>query len=177
METLPLFTSLSPGTVAAAATLGLLLSVSCGLRAFLVPFVFSLGAKLGWIDIGPAFAWMGSTLAVATFGIAIVVELIADKIPAVDHAFDSLHLLLKPALATLTGAALLQGPDGNPLLACVLGLCTTGALAGITHVTKAGVRLGSSATTVGAGNPVLSLVEDAVAIGLTALLAWGAGQV
>ncbi len=176
MNPLSFVSSLSPESVAAAVTLGLLLSVSCGLRAFLAPFVFSLGARMGWIDIGPAFAWMGSDLAVATFGLAIAIELVADKVPAVDHAFDSLHLLLKPALATLAGAALLQGPGGNPLLACVLGLCTTGALAGITHVTKAGVRLGSSATTMGAGNPILSLTEDAVAIGLTALVAWGAGH-
>lgn len=166
----------SPGAAAAALGLGLLLSVSCGLRAFLAPFALSVCGYMGWLDLGPTFAWMSSGLAVATFSLAILVELVADKIPAVDHLFDSAHVFLKPALATLAGAALLQGPSGNPLLACVLGLCTSGAVAGITHVTKASVRVGSSATTVGAANPVLSIIEDGVAIGLTAALAWGATQ-
>ncbi len=174
MHTLALLESLSPATLGTAVALGLLLSVSCGLRAFVAPLTLAAGARLGWVDLGPSFTWMASDLALCTFGLAVAIELVADKFPAVDHAFDSLHVLVKPALATVAGAALLQGPDTSPLLACVLGLCTSGALAGVTHVTKASVRLGSSATTLGAGNPLLSLGEDVVAVGLTALLTWGA---
>jgi len=174
MTTVALLDSLSPATLGTAVALGLLLSVSCGLRAFLAPLALAAGARFGLVDLGQSFTWMASDLALLTFGLAVGIELLADKFPAIDHAFDSLHVLVKPALGTLAGAALLQGPDTSPLLACVLGLCTSGALAGVTHVAKASVRLGSSATTLGAGNPLLSFGEDVLAVGLTALLTWGA---
>ena len=165
--TLPVFlVAPSPASAASAVGLGLLLSVSCGLRAFLAPFALSACAYLGWVNLGADFAWMADGCVVATFGAAILIEVAADKFPAVDHMFDSMHLFLKPALATLAGAALLSGPGSSPLFASVLALCTTGALAGVTHVTKAGVRLGSSASTLGFGNPLLSLTEDAVAVAL-----------
>ncbi len=164
----------SPQSFAAATALGLLLSVSCGLRAFLVPFALSVAGYEHWITLGPDFQWMANGFVAATFSLAIMIELVSDKIPAVNHLFDSAHIVLKPVLAALAGAALLQGPNGNPMLACVVGLCTAGTVAGVTHLTKAGVRLGSAAGTGGVATPVLSLVEDAVSIGLTALLGWGA---
>ncbi len=175
MTTPAFLQSLTLENVAVAVVLGLLLSASCGLRAFLAPFALSFGMWMGWVSVGDSFAWMGHGAVVATFGIAIVLEVIADKFPTVDHAFDALHLVLKPLLGTLAGAALLQGPEVSPLFACVIGLCTTGALAGAAHVTKAGVRLGSTATTVGTGNPVLSVIEDIIAVALAAGLTWLAG--
>lgn len=154
-----------------ALGLGLVLSMSAGLRAFIPPFALSVLAYLGVVDLGSSLGWLGSSLAVTTFSLAIIVELLADKIPALDHAMDVVHVALKPAAGALTAYAFMDGSD--PLFAAVASVATGGVVAGGTHVLKAGVRLGSTATTGGAGNPLLSIAEDVVAIGLAALGTWG----
>ena len=52
----------------------------------------------------------------------------------------------------------------TPLQAAVLGLIAGSPAAGAVHVTKAKLRLASTATTAGVGNPFLSLLEDAGAL-------------
>jgi uncharacterized membrane protein len=162
-------------TVALALVLGLALSLSTGLRAFLAPFFLSVASWAGWVHPSAALAWMASPLAVVAFGSAIVFETAADKIPAVDHVMDSLHLFLKPVAGALVAMAMMQGVD--PVVGAVAGICTGGVVAGTMHVAKATVRVGSTATTVGMGNPVLSILEDVFAVGLAACAAIGAGAI
>ncbi len=161
-------------TVSLAIVLGLALSLSTGLRAFLAPFFLSLAAWFGWVELDGALGWMASGLAVGTFGCAILFEIAADKIPVVDHTMDALHVFLKPVAGTLVAMAMMEGVD--PLVASVAGLCTGGLIAGGTHLAKAAVRVGSTSTTAGAGNPVLSILEDVLAIGLAGAAALGAGM-
>lgn len=158
-------------TFGVAVGLGFLLSLSTGLRAFLAPFALSVGSFAGWIDLGETMSWIGSPLALGTFSAAILFEMASDKIPVLDHLMDTLHVFLKPAAGTLVAMSLFHGTD--PLVAAVLSLASGGAVAGVTHLTKASVRLGSSGTTGGTMNPVLSVVEDLVAVGLACLAAWG----
>lgn len=160
-------------TIALAVVLGLALSLSTGLRAFLAPFFLALGGWTGWIAFDGPLAWMSSGLAVTTFGLAIVFEIAADKFPAVDHLMDTLHVFLKPVAGTLVAMAMMEGVD--PVVAGVAGLCTGGLLAGGTHIAKASVRVGSTATTAGTGNPILSILEDIAAVVLAGAAALGAG--
>jgi uncharacterized membrane protein len=160
--------------VLSSLALGLILSLTCGLRAFLAPFAMACAQGLGWVDLGPNLAWIGSPLAIGTFGAAIVIEVLADKIPALDHAMDVMHTVLKPVTGALAAMALMG--DTDPVFAAVAALATGGVVAGGTHFTKALVRLGSSTTTAGAGNPILSLLEDLAALGLTAAGTWGLSQ-
>jgi len=69
---------------------------------------------------------------------------------------------VKPAAATLLAASMFTSMD--PVMASALGLVTGGAVAGGVHVVKAKARLASSVFTFGAGNPVLSLAEDVLAV-------------
>jgi hypothetical protein len=46
----------------------------------------------------------------------------------------------------------------------VLGLIAGSTAAGAVHVTKAKLRIASTATTAGAGNPFLSILEDVAAL-------------
>jgi hypothetical protein len=84
---------------------------------------------------------------------------------------DVLHTFFKPAAGALVGAAFMSGAD--PLFAGVAAVATGGAVALGTHAAKATVRVGSTCTTGGTCNPLVSLAEDAVAIGLGALATWG----
>ncbi len=149
--------------LAIATSLGLVLAASCGLRAFLPLFLVSALGAGGWIDLASPVAWMGTPLAAACFGSAVVVEVLADKIPVVDHAMDAVGLVLRPAAGSVAAMSMMNGAD--PLALCVFGLAAGGLVAGKVQVAKAGTRAGSTLTTGGLGNPVLSVVEDVVALG------------
>jgi hypothetical protein len=61
----------------------------------------------------------------------------------------------------------------DPTVAAILGLAVGAPLAFGLHAAKAGTRGASTATTLGAANPVLSFLEDIAALfmGLLAILA------
>jgi hypothetical protein len=145
-----------------AIGMGLALATTCGLRAFLPLLAISVLAAVGKIDLAEGFMWMASPTALVCFGTAVIVEMAADKIPAVDHALDAAGVLVKPTAAALVTASMVHGFD--PMLALVLGVMTGGVAAEAVHVAKAKARLMSSALTGTVANPVLSTAEDLAAI-------------
>jgi uncharacterized membrane protein len=148
-----------------ALTLGLLLSLSAGLRAFFAPAALAVAGWQGWVELPAALAWLAHPVSVLTFTAAVLCEVASDKIPLVDHAMDALHVVVKPATGALVALAALQGAP--PVVAAAAAIVTGGAVAGGAHVAKATVRAGSTATSAGAANPVLSLLEDGAAVALT----------
>ena len=141
--------------------LGLGLAASAGLRAFLPLLVAGAAGRLGVLELSDSFGWLASTPALVVFGVAVVAEVLGDKFPLVDHALDALHTLVKPVAGTLLAASVLT--ELPPLEATVLSLVTGGAVSEAVHLTKAKLRLLSTATTAGIGNPVLSVLEDLAA--------------
>jgi hypothetical protein len=139
--------------------MGLGLAACCGLRAFLPLLALGLAGRLQWIQLGAAYDWLGGTPALTVFGVAVVAELLADKVPIVDHAFDTAATLIKPVAGCLVVAPLVA--DWTPLSTGVLLMLAGGSLAGIVHLAKAQLRLLSTAFTGGFGNPALSTIEDA----------------
>lgn len=147
--------------------LGFSLAATTGLRAFLPLFVTSVAARMGYLTLGSSFSWMATDPALIVFGAAVVFEIAGDKIPALDHALDAAGVFVKPTAATILAGSMFTQMD--PVMACVAGLVTGGVVAGGVHVVKAKARLASSVTTFGAGNPVLSVAEDVVAVSGVAL--------
>lgn len=142
--------------------MGLALSSICGLRAFLPLAAVSALAWSGRLELTPDFLWLGHPVALLCFASAVLIETIGDKLPAVDHLLDGLGVLVKPVAATVVSAGFIQ--DVDPLLALVAALCSGGLVAEGVHLAKAKVRLLSSALTGTLGNPVLSVLEDVVAL-------------
>lgn len=157
-------------TLALSFGLGLMLAAATGIRAFIAPLLISAMANADIIQLDPQLAWLGSPVALATFVIAIVLEVAADKFPFLDHVMDALHVLVKPAAGALTMVTVLDGMDG--LVPAVGSLIAGGVVAGGTHIGKATLRLGSTATTAGAGNPILSIIEDVAALTLAGATAY-----
>ena len=141
--------------------MGFALAACVGLRTFLPLLVAGLLARAGYVDLGPSFEWMESTPALVVFGSALVFEILADKVPGLDHALHAVEAFVKPAAATLLAASLFTNLD--PLMAMTLGLIGGGAIAGAVHAVKGTTRLASSAATGGLANPFLSLADDIVA--------------
>ncbi len=94
-------------------------------------------------------------------GVFAIFELVADKIPAVDHIWDSTQTFFRPiAGIVLAIAAVGEVDPGIVLMAGIVG----GGLATGVHTTKSAVRLLSTSTTGGIGNPFISLIEDILVI-------------
>lgn len=138
--------------------MGLGLAACCGLRAFLPLLALGLAGRLEVVDLSGTYDWLNSTPALTVFGVAVAGELLADKVPLVDHAFDALATLLKPVAGALVVAPLVS--DWTPLQLTVLLMLAGGSVAGLVHVAKAQLRLASTALTAGLGNPLLSAAED-----------------
>ena len=153
---------MEPTTIVTGLCMGLALAATCGLRAFLPLFVVSLLSHLGHIEVSEGFEWMSSTLAVMALGAAVLLELMADKVPVVDHALDTVAVFVKPVAAMVAAASVMTEID--PLLSTVVGLVLGGSMAQGVHLVKAKLRLLSSALTATVANPFLSIIEDVLAL-------------
>ena len=141
---------------------GIALAATAGLRVFM-PFLFVGGmARFAHVPTPELLQWTASDAGILLLLVATLAEVLADKIPIVDHALDGVATFIKPAAGFILPFALLQ--DVSPMGAWVLGIAAGAPLAMGVHATKAGTRAVSSASTLGAGNPILSFVEDAWAV-------------
>src|SRR5262245_50681507 len=87
--------------------LAVALAACAGFRAWL-PLLLAGGvARLGWLDLGPAFQFIASDKALIIFAVATVLEIVGDKIPAVDHTLDVIGTPLRPAVGALLAASVL----------------------------------------------------------------------
>jgi hypothetical protein len=146
-----------------ALALAIALAASAGLRAWL-PLLLAGGlARLGVLDLGPSFGFLASNEALVLFGAATLIELVGDKVPAVDHALDVIGTPLRPAAGALLAASVL-GTVSDPLTALALGTAVGAPSALVPHAAKSALRTVSTTLTGGLANPVISLLEDAITV-------------
>jgi hypothetical protein len=150
-----------------AAALGVVLAATAGLRAFLPVFSASLAAWLTDMPLPGNLAWLEKPETVVIFGVATLLEILGDKVPLVDHVLDSVQVVSKPVLAALAATPFLY--QVSPEFAVGIGIVLGAPLALGVHGAKATARVGSTATTGGLGNPVLSMLEDVAAVGAIVL--------
>lgn len=151
------------GDVALALALGIGLAACAGLRAWLPLLMAGAAARMGWIELGDSFAFLASGRALVLFGAASVVEIAADKVPALDHLLDVLSTVLRPAAGSLLAASVLW-PVHDPLTAIALGVAVGAPVALVPHAAKSMLRAASTTVTAGFANPVLSVAEDALTV-------------
>jgi hypothetical protein len=142
------------------AFLGLGLSAATGLRTFLPLLMMSAAVRFGLLGLtlNPHVAWLGSTPVLLALGVATVAELLADKVPVVDHALHVLGTVTRPLAGALAAGAVFAKVD--PGTAAIAGLIIGAPTALAFHGVQASARVASTTTTAGLGNPVLSLIED-----------------
>lgn len=159
--------TLQPSVI--AVLLGLSLAASTGLNTFLPLLVLAGAAHFGYMDaaklLNGNFAWVTSTPAIIALAVATFAEIIGDKIPVVDHGLDVIGTVARPLVGAFAAASVFTGAD--PATAAIAGLIIGAPIAFGFHAAKAGTRAGSTVTTAGLGNPVLSTIEDLAAVGMT----------
>jgi len=100
-------------------------------------------------------------------GALYLVEFIADKIPAVDSAWDAIHTFIRiPAGAILAASAFAHFDSKVRLAALLIG----GGVALSSHGMKAATRVAVNASPEPFSNIALSLTEDVVAFGSAVMM-------
>ncbi|MGQ7296294.1 DUF4126 domain-containing protein [Quadrisphaera sp. KR29] len=155
---------------------GLGLASAAGLNAYLPLLLLgALARTTDLVHLPEAWSWLSDPVALAVLAVLLLVEVVADKVPGVDHLNDVLGALVRPAAggiavgagAGTAGAAGTTG--GGEWWAVALGA----VVALVVTVAKSAGRAAVNATTVGTGAPVASTLEDgaSLALSLSALLA------
>jgi hypothetical protein len=137
--------------------LGVGLAASVGFRVFLPLFALSLASYFDVWQLNESWQWIGSTTALITLGVATLVEIFAYFIPYIDNLLDTIAV----PLAALAGTAVMLSTiaDLSPVVTWSLAIIAGGGTAAAISGSSSSVRLASTATTGGVGNPIVSLLE------------------
>jgi hypothetical protein len=140
-----------------------------GLRLYAVILAAGLLGRLGYLQLPETLQILQNPWLLGLAGLLFAVEFLADKIPAVDSAWDGIQTFIRiPAGALLAALAL---GDHDPVWMAAAGLLG-GTLTAGTHVAKSGGRALINTSPEPFSNLTASLGEDAlVASGLWAAIA------
>jgi hypothetical protein len=138
------------------------LSASAGLNAYIPLLAIGVIAHYFPETLKLAQPWdlIANPWILILLGVLVIIEMVADKVPAVNHINDVIQTVVRPAAGAIAFAASAKViTDINPVLALACGLL----MAGTVHVAKAAaLRPAVTATTGGAGNVPVSIAEDVV---------------
>ena len=135
-----------------------------GVNAYATVLLMGLLGRFGGVDAVPEGLQRTEVLLAAAALFAV--EFVADKIPYVDSAWDSIHTVIRPTIGA-TIAVLLAGDAQN--LNEAVAASVGGGTALASHGVKAGIRLAINASPEPFSNIILSLLEDATVMGIVVL--------
>ena len=144
------------------------LSASAGLNAYIpLLLVGVIGRYTDLMKLNAPWDTLSNPWIILMLSGLVIIEMLADKLPAINHLNDLIQTLIRPAAGAVAFAASANVvTDVSPVLALACGLLVAGSV----HVAKAGaVRPMVTATTAGAGNIPVSIAEDIVSTVLSIL--------
>lgn len=149
------------------ARLGSLLGLSfiSGINLYATVAVAGLCRKFGLVQGLPAeFDILANDTVIAVAILLFALEFVMDKVPGLDTLWDSIHTVIRPFGGAML--ALMQVGDASPAIE-VIAFMLGASLASTAHITKAGTRLIINTSPEPFSNILVSLAEDAGAIGYT----------
>lgn len=144
------------------------LSASAGLNAYIPLLLVGLIARYTELmKLSAPWDTLANPWIILMLCVLVIIEMLADKVPVVNHLNDLIQTLIRPAAGAVAFAASSNVvTDISPVLALACGLL----VAGTVHVAKAGaVRPIVTATTGGTGNVPVSIAEDIISTVLSIL--------
>lgn len=145
--------------------LGIGLAAAVGFRIFIPLLISSLAAYFFNVNLNESFAWLGTLPAVIIFGTAVMFEILAYFIPWFDNALDVVATPAAFVAGTIVMAAAMIEID--PLWMWTIAIIAGGGTASLIKGSNSTVRVASSMTTGGLGNPILATVESIISTVLT----------
>lgn len=135
------------------------LSASAGLNAYIPLLVVALLARFtNLLNLSEPWNALTSWWIIGLLVVLSLIEFFADTTPLVNHVNDVIQTIIRPAAGAIAFAASAEVvTDVHPVLSLALGLL----IAGSVHAVKSAVvRPTVTATTAGAGNLPVSMLED-----------------
>lgn len=153
------------------------LATAAGLNAYIPLLILGLSSRLfDFVNLPPAWAWLENEWVLGIIGALLVLEIVADKIPAVDTVNDWIQTIVRPAAGGIvfgsgssTQTALVTDPaaffTSDAWVPVLIGI----VLALVVHGGKMFARPAANMMTAGAAAPVLSTAEDLSSVVLSVL--------
>ncbi|MUL45948.1 DUF4126 domain-containing protein [Mycobacterium sp. CBMA293] len=153
---------------------GLGLATASGLNAYIPLLAMGLlGRFTHLVHLPHPWAWLTNGWVIAIVAVLLVVEIVADKVPALDSINDTIQTFVRPTsggivfgsgTAAQTAAVTDPGAfaSSGQWIPVVIGALTALAVS----LTKSTVRPVANIATGGIAAPVLSTLEDVASVGL-----------
>ena len=153
------------------------LAASAGLNAYIPLLTMGLLARFtDLIDLPTGWQWLSNGWVIAILALLLAVEVVADKVPVVDHVNDVVQTVVRP---TAGGLAFGAGSSSETVTVTDPGsffgshqwvpIAAGVVIAFTVHGVKAASRPVINATTAGFGAPVASTAEDFSSVVLSVL--------
>lgn len=149
------------------------LATSAGLNAYIPLLVYGVLARYtDYVNLPEGWMWLTDPILLAIVGILLIIEIIADKIPAVDSANDIIQTLVRPTSGGIIFASafaeenLVSSSSIFQQTQTWVWIAVGFVVALVMHLVKTTARPVVNAGTVGAGTPVVSTAEDVVSASL-----------
>jgi len=144
------------------------LSASAGLNAYIPLLVVSLVAKFtGLIKLSEPWDALTSWWIIGLLIALSIVEFFADKFPAVNHVNDVIQSFVRPSAGAILFAASAQSiTEVHPVLSIAAGILVAGSVNAVKSLV---IRPAVTATTAGAANTPVSMLEDVTSTAVSAL--------
>ena len=156
------------------------LAASAGLNAYIPLLAMGLLDRYSQaVDLGPGFAWLSNGWVLLILAVLLVLEIVADKIPAVDSVNDIIQTFVRPTSGGIVfgstavsniagfnvgGEQTVTDPEAFVQSGTWLPIVVGIVIALTVHGVKTASRPVVNTASAGLGAPVVSTVEDAGAI-------------
>jgi len=150
------------------------LAAAAGLNAYIPLLLMGLVSRFDWIQLPTGWTWLENEWILVIFGVLFVIEIVADKVPAVDSVNDWIQTVVRPASGGIVfsggiGTSTVAVDDPNTFFSSgawipvVIGI----VLALLMSLAKSALRPVANLATGGLAAPALSTAEDGASIMLT----------
>jgi len=142
-------------------------SWASGVNLYMTVAGLGIAQRMHWINLPGNMNVLANPFIIIIAILLYVVEFVADKIPAVDSIWDTVHTFIRPVGGAVLGYMALA--NAGPVFQVPVALLT-GAVSLDSHLTKATSRVAINSTTIPGTNAVASVAEDASVFGVLYLI-------
>jgi hypothetical protein len=151
------------------------LASAAGLNAYIPLLTMGLLDRYtSLVNLPGGWAWMSNGWVIAIVAVLLLIEIVADKVPALDSVNDAVQTFVRPTSGGIvfgSGTAAQTAAVSDPAEFARTGQWVPVAIGVVTalvvHLTKTAVRPAANAATAGIAAPVLSTIEDFTSVSLS----------
>ncbi len=153
---------------------GLGLATAAGLNAYIPMLMLGLLARFtDVVSLPGGWSWMENGWVLTIVAVLLLIEIVADKVPALDSINDTVQTLVRPTAGgivfgsgTAAETAAVADPGEFARSGQWIPVAIGVVIALVVHLLKTAVRPAANVATAGVAAPVLSTVEDGLSVSL-----------